>query len=274
MADVSLIIPVYGARDTIAACLDSVIAQTLDSIEVVLVDDHGPDDSLALARAHLAAYAGPKVFRFTETLANAGPGTARNKGLETATGEYVAFLDSDDRLEPDFCARLYASASAARADLACCDALRHEGDRTRRLCNPVFPDGALDERTRRRVLRELVTYLWTYLFRRAFLLENQIRFPASRSAEDTCLVCCCWLSAGRVARVQAPLYHYEVAPQSLSGRRDPDRWRQRLASLRSFERYARSSGRYRGRRCLVRRLVIRKGWLLAARDYLSNNLFK
>ena len=274
MPKLSIIIPVYAASQTLESCLESVLAQTFDEIEVVLVDDHGPDDSIALAREYLKDYAGPKRFLFTETLVNAGPGPARNKGLETASGEYVAFLDSDDRLDPAFCEKLYRAAAGTTADLACCDAICHEGTQTRLLENPLFPDGPLSEKMRERIMRRLVTYLWTYVFRREFLLENHISFPAFRSAEDSCLVCCSWLSAKRVARVREPLYHYRVAPQSLSSRRDPTRWKQRLSSLRSFETYARTCGLYRQHRRLIRRLVIRKGWLLAVRDYLTNNLFK
>lgn len=273
MVKVSIIIPVFGARESIVRCLDSVLAQTLDEVEAVLVDDHGPDDSIAVVREHLKDYAGPKQVRFTETITNAGPGAARNKGIEVATGEYLSFLDSDDLLEPAFCEKLYSAASAAKADLACCDAFRHEGTVTSRLRNPDFPDGILDVKTRSRVMREMVTYLWTYLLRREFLLENQIRFPAFRSAEDTCLICCSWLIAVRAARVPEPLYHYSVAPQSLSSKRDPGRWRQRLSSLQAFEQFARDSGCFRRYRGLIRLLVFKKGWLLAAKDYLTNNLF-
>ena len=272
MTKISLVIPVYAARDTIVPCLASVLSQTMDDVETILVDDHGPDDSIATARDFLKEYDGPKQFRFIETMTNSGPGAARNKGIEAAAGEYIAFLDSDDRIEPSFCEKMYRAASAVRADLACCDALMHEGTDTRELHNPYFTDGPLDEKTRSRIMRSFVTYLWTYLFRREFLTENHIRFPAFRSAEDTCLVCCCWLSASRAARIQEALYNYTATPQSLSRRPDPTRWRQRLSSLRSFERYARDSGLYRGHRCLIRRLVFKKGWLLAARDYLEESI--
>ena len=106
MCKVSLIIPVYAARETIEACLASVLAQTLDDIETILVDDHGPDGSIAVARAFLKDYEGPKQFRFTETPANTGPGAARNRGVEAAVGEYIAFLDSDDWLAPSFCEKM------------------------------------------------------------------------------------------------------------------------------------------------------------------------
>jgi glycosyltransferase EpsH len=273
MPKVSIIIPVYGARDHIVACLDSVLAQTLDDVEAILVDDHGPDDSIAIARQHLESYTGNKHFRFTQTPSNGGPGAARNIGIEAATGDYVAFLDADDTLDPAFCEKLWQTAVAVNADLACCHALQHEGDATRRLTNPSFPAGPIDIATRKRILRTLVTYLWTYLFRRDFLLEQGIRFPASHSAEDSCLVCCCWLSARSAALVDKPLYHYMVAPASVSRKRDPARWKNRLASFRALVAYARGKGLYRPYRGTLRLVVFKKGWLLAARDFLTNNLF-
>ena len=78
MVKVSLVIPVYNARAHLAECLDSVLAQTLDELEVVLVDDHGSDDSIDFAHTRLDTYEGPKRFVFCETAVNAGPGAARN----------------------------------------------------------------------------------------------------------------------------------------------------------------------------------------------------
>lgn len=272
MPKVSVIIPVYRAATTIAACLDSVISQSLDDLEVILVDDRSGDDTIEIARKHLADYKGPKRFRFLEMPANGGPGAARNHGLEAATGTYVSFLDADDTLEPGFCEKLYTAATAVNADLACCDATMYSLAGTEPLHNPDFPSGPLDEATRRRILRHVVTYLWTYIFRREFLLENGIQFPPFHSAEDTCLVCCSWLTARSAARVREPLYNYFAAPASLSARRDPQRWRQRLGSLRSFVQYARDKGLYAPYAGIIRWLFFKKGRLLAIRDYLKNNL--
>ena len=273
MPKVSLIIPVYKSKETIAACLDSVIAQTLGDLEVLLVDDHGGDGTLEKARRHLQGYKGPVRFRFLATEANSGPGVARNTGIAAAEGEYLAFLDSDDTLEPAFCEKLYTEAVRVGADLACCDATEFRLDGSRALHNPDFPSGPIDDSLRDRILRQMVTYLWTYLFRREFLLENGIVFPPFRSAEDTCLVCCSWLSARSAARVAEPLYNYFVAPTSLSFRPDPGRWRQRLGSLGTFDRYAREKGLHARHKRTIQWLVFKKGRLLALRDYLKNNLF-
>ena len=274
MTKVSVIIPVYGARDTIAGCLDTVLEQTLDEIEAILVDDHGPDDSIAVARAHLQDYSGPKRFRFIETPANAGPGAARNLGIETASGEYVAFLDSDDTLEPDFCQALYEAARQADADLAFGHIVFDTSDgRSVVRQNPPVRDGAFEGKAKRAYLRRFTSYFTTYIYRRSLLLENGIRFPGTHSAEDSCFLICSLLSARRIASVDKALYHYRISPASVSRKKDRGRWKNRLASLRTMVSFAREKGLYDRYRGTIRLLLFKKGWLMAARDYLTNNLF-
>ena len=274
MTKVSIIIPVYGARETITDCLDTVLAQTLDEIEAVLVDDHGPDDSISLARSYLAGYGGPKQFRFTETPANAGPGAARNRGIEVAEGEYVAFLDSDDILEPDFCQALYGAARQADADLAFGHiSLDSPDGHTEVRRNPPVTDGAFEGKAKRTYLKRFTSYFTTYLYRRSLLLEQGIRFPGTHSAEDSCFLICSLLSARRIASVDKALYHYRISPASVSRKKDPERWKNRLASLRTMAAFAREKGLYDRYRGTVRLLLFKKGWLMAAKDYLTNNLF-
>ncbi len=275
MSKVSLIIPVYRVRDQIVRCLDSVLAQTLDDLEIVLVDDHGPDDSMAVARRHLASYTGPKQFRFTETPCNSGPGAARNIGIQQATGRYVAFLDSDDTLDPAFCQRLVEAAEKADADIAC-GAISFDmpdGSSTLRH-NPPVQDGPFEGAVKRHYLRRFKSYFTTYLYRRNMLVENGILFPGTHSAEDSCFLICSLLAAQRIARDDKALYHYAIQPSSISNRKDPSRWKSRLESFRTMEAFARSKGLYKRYRGVIRLMIFKKGYLLAARDFLSNNLSK
>ena len=271
MPKVSVIIPVYGAAATIAACLDSVLAQTLDDVEVVLVDDHGPDESIALAKRHVTGREGGKRFVFTATPANAGPGAARNCGIQAATGEYVAFLDSDDTLEPDFCAALYAAARRVDADMACCDiAFDRPDGSTLVKANPRVVDGPFEGKAKRDYLCRFTSYFTTCLYRRSLLLDNDIRFPGTRSAEDSCFLICSLLTARSFAGVDRALYHYRLQENSVSRRRDPQRWRQRLASFKALKQYAKTHGLYDDYRATIDFLILKKGWLLAAKDWLLN----
>ncbi len=275
MRKVSLIIPVYRAENSLTDCLESVAAQTLDELEVILVDDHGNDGSVDVARRFLEAYTGPKTFRLTVTPANGGPGAARNCGIEAAAGEYLAFLDSDDTLEPGFCQRLWEAARSAEADLAVGSIVFDEPDGTATVRhNPPVEAGPFEGAAKKRYLRRFKAYFTTYLYRRSLLLEGGIRFPGTRSAEDSCFLICALLAARRIAPADEARYHYRIDPASISRKPDPGRWRQRLASLRAMEAFARDKGLYPRYRGTVRLLVLKKGWVMAAKDYLTNNLFK
>jgi len=275
MAKISLIIPVYNAAGHIEDCLRSVLAQTLDDLEAILVDDHGQDDSIGRAQALLSAYQGPKQFHFTATASNAGPGAARNLGISLASGQYVAFLDSDDRIDPTFCQALYEAARPADADLAFCHIAFDQADgRTLIRRNPLVTSGPFEGRAKRQYLRRFTSFFTTYIYRRDMLLERGIRFPGTHSAEDSCFLICSLLSARRIACVDQALYHYNIYPASTSRKRDPQRWKNRLESFRRMESFAREQGLYAPYRGVIRLMVFKKGYLMAFKDYLTDNLRK
>ena len=102
MAQVSVIIPVYNIEAHLRQCLDSVVRQTLTDIEIICVDDGSTDTSFKI----LTEYAAEDNRFLILTQENAGPGVARNTGLEQARGEHLIFLDSDDWFEPEFLERM------------------------------------------------------------------------------------------------------------------------------------------------------------------------
>ena len=112
---ISVLIANYNGAAMLDSCLRSVLAQTLTAIEVIVVDDFSSDDSLAVVRRIAAR--DPRVLLFTSPV-NGGPGAARNRGLDTARGRWIAVVDSDDLLHPERLQRLLASAEAAAADIA------------------------------------------------------------------------------------------------------------------------------------------------------------
>ena len=109
---VSIISPVYNVAAYICECIDSIVGQTMTDWEVLFVDDHGTDNSIAIAKQHIARLPREiaEKFRFLETPQNSGPGIARNLGIKQARGEYIAFVDSDDRMEPQMLDRLLLKA--------------------------------------------------------------------------------------------------------------------------------------------------------------------
>ena len=273
MPKVSIIIPVYKAQATIAACLDSVIAQTMDDLEVLLVDDQSRDGSIDTAQRHLLPYNGPIKFIFLGTDTHGSPGVARNLGIEKASGEYLAFLDSDDTLDPHFCEHLYAAATDSKADLAYGHISIDRADGGSNIKrNPLVPNGAFEGQVKRQYLRQFISYFTTYLYRKEFIKENEILFPNTHSAEDSCFLICALLSAHRIACVDEVLYHYRIHALSISQKKDPQRWRNRLKSFRAMKHFARQKGLYRPYQSSINWVILKKGWIMAAKDYFKNNL--
>ncbi len=116
---ISVIVPVYNVEDYIEACLDSLLSQTYQNAEFILVDDASTDGSLSICQSYAARDGRVRIFSLPE---NRGPSAARNEGLGRALGEFVSFVDSDDRAEPELLEKLYASLTETGADISACGA--------------------------------------------------------------------------------------------------------------------------------------------------------
>lgn len=111
---VSVIIPVYNTEKYLRRCLESVCNQTLRELEVICVNDASTDASAAILAEFAAHDSRVKVITFEQ---NRGVSSARNAGIEEASGEYIGFVDSDDKIDLDFYETLYAQAKASGVDV-------------------------------------------------------------------------------------------------------------------------------------------------------------
>lgn len=110
---VSIIIPVYNGEKFIARCLDALVGQSLRDIEIICVDDGSADTTFSI----LESYEQKDIRIKALTQSNKGPGGARNAGLKRAEGEYISFIDADDRVGDDYLEKLYNVAKLYDADL-------------------------------------------------------------------------------------------------------------------------------------------------------------
>ena len=106
MPKVSIIVPVYNEEEYVSTCLDSLINQTLDDIEIILIDDNSTDNSLNILLDYAKKYPNIKVYHNEK---NIGQGASRNRGLSLATGEYIGFVDSDDYIRNTMYEDMYKS---------------------------------------------------------------------------------------------------------------------------------------------------------------------
>ena len=113
MPQVSVIVPVYNVEKYIRRCVDSILAQTFEDFELILVDDGSPDNCPAICDEYAAKDNRVRVIHQE----NGGVSGARNAALNVATGEYIAFCDSDDWWETGFLESMVSSAHSSRADM-------------------------------------------------------------------------------------------------------------------------------------------------------------
>ena len=113
---VSIIVPVYNTADYLSACLDSLLAQTYENLEIIIIDDGSTDNSPAIIESYAKKDSRIKTIRQK----NQGLSGARNAGLKEATGEYVTFVDSDDMIEPSMLQDMIIALEDTNSDIAVC----------------------------------------------------------------------------------------------------------------------------------------------------------
>ena len=205
---VSVVVPFFNVEAYLAECLDSLLAQTLEDVEVLLVDDGSPDGSRAIAEEYAAR---DDRFRVV-TRPNGGLGAARNTGVREAQGRYLTFVDSDDLLPADALAVLVASAEQTGSDLVCGAVERFDSRRT------WSPKWVPEVHRRRRLgitlddhvvlVRNL--YTWDKLFRRDFFETQGLWFREGVSYEDQPIITQLFARAGSIDVLPDVVYRYRL----------------------------------------------------------------
>ncbi len=179
MVPVSVVVTAYNVERHIAGTVRSIRAQTLADIEIIVVNDGSTDGTRAVLEA-LAG--GERPLRLVHR-PNGGVSAARNSGLESATGEYVLFVDGDDLLLPTACELLHASAHAGDADMVVSDYLmrRESTGADVRVGGSGFTRVTGAEFARMMLVPEFPVAVWNKLVRRSLYVEHGIRFPENMS---------------------------------------------------------------------------------------------
>lgn len=208
---ISVIVPVYNTEAYIGKCLDSLVSQTMREIEFILVDDCGTDRSMDIVRRYAAEDARIRILEGTE---NTGVAQARNRGMETARGEYTAFVDSDDWLAPDYFRLLYDKAVTEQADMV-------KGSFTAVWTDRAEPS-RMNDGIRQCLLRHAFpgiayTYaFWNTLFRTDMLRRHHITFPSLTHGEDLVFLVNALLHANKLVLEDGAVYYYNQHDSSTS----------------------------------------------------------
>lgn len=256
---ISVIVPVYNSREYLTACLDSLASQTMGDAQILLIDDGSTDDSPRICgeycrrHAHFFAYRKP----------NGGLSDARNYGLTKASGRYIAFVDSDDYVEPDFLESLWRKAQEG-AQIVCCGYFREEGTCSKlhypsdgRISLTEFWTSILEG-------EEIGNFMCNKLFE-ARLFE-QIRFPKGKKYEDMRTLYRLADRAEHISVCTKPLYHYVSRKRSITASFNQDSAGQLLEAGEEIACYVQGHYPQLADAC--------EGYRLRQRIIVANALFK
>ena len=208
--EVSIIVPAYDVAGQLEQCLQSLVRQTIESLEILVVDDGSRDATAAIAGDFEARF--PHRLRLIHQ-ANGGCAAARSTGLKEARGEYVGFVDGDDWVEPTMFETLFRAASLHDVEIAQCGYREVYADGS--TATPVAERASQPSRDGRCVVTRAIDLaatrptIWRRLYRRAFLNSHRIAFPVHiRSFDDTAFQFETLVRAGRVALLPEVGYNY------------------------------------------------------------------
>lgn len=211
---VSVVITIYNREKYIKDCVCSLFEQTLDDIEFIFVDDASTDKSLLILDELVDKYPSRKPFvKVFHMKMNGGRAVARQIGIDSANGEYIIHVDSDDWIDKDMIELLYIKAKKTDADIVGCNII-HEYDDYQCVFKQDYSD-EMEENIRRLLSGKIFPSLCTSLTRTSIIKDNNILFPKGiDTGEDLLFNLQLYLHAQKVIGIDVPSYHYRHTEDS------------------------------------------------------------
>lgn len=214
--DISVIIPVYNVEKYLIRCVDSVLRQQNATLELILVDDGSTDTSGKICDDYAAKHSNVMSLH----IENSGPATAKNAGYDHATGNYIAFIDSDDEIKPNMFSTMLQSGYKHNADIVCCNYIQINEDGSYEHTEHTGKEYVLnqDEAIKAILIKDKIySQCWTKIYKRATMEANHIRNTEGlKTDEDFIYNIQAFACSETVCVVDQPLYIYSHRSTSLS----------------------------------------------------------
>lgn len=262
---ISVVVPIYNVEQYLERCVNSILQQTYQNLEIILVDDGSPDNSGAICDSYSFLDQRIKVIHRR----NGGLSDARNVGLDMASGEFIAFVDSDDTIMPEMIEKLFQRIDIDQSDMSFCGyrQVNQDGDI---LSEVVLPDNVLTGfealKSSYEDIGVLYTLAWNKLYKKH--LFQGIRFPVGKYHEDEFTTYKIIDQCVKISIVREALYLYYQRDNSIM---QEDYSVKRLdgieASYKRYIYYKNKGGKYR-------ELLVPEGNTFAQVFYRSKLLFK
>lgn len=198
MPKVSVIVPIYNVEKYLEKCINSLLSQTLEDIQIILVNDGSKDNSGNIAREYEKNNKNRIIYVEKE---NGGLSDARNHGLKYATGDFIAFLDSDDYIEKNAYEEMYNKAIEENADYVECDFIWE-------FPNKIRVDKQHPYKNKKEMLSFVRVVAWNKLIKRQLITDNNLEFPKGLRYEDVEFTYKLIPFINKFAYVDKPFIHY------------------------------------------------------------------
>lgn len=224
----SIIVPVFGTEKYIDVCMNSLLKQKVSDYEIILVDDKSPDNCPMICDSYAKQYENVHVVHKST---NEGLGYARNTGIEVASGDFLAFVDSDDTVDEDFLSRIDASLNEDTDILVFGMIFRYEKENGKIVYDDmrkVMESSVLNAEQKVQFFKELYrvglfNYVCNKLYRREFVIRYCKLFEQTKLIEDFLFNICAFSKTCRIESISDPLYIYRKPDhETLSSQYNPD----------------------------------------------------
>ena len=267
---VSIIVPVYNSVSFLPKCVESLLSQTLQEIEIILVNDASTDHSLKILQEYQTKH--PEKIVVIDSKINQRQGGARNLGIEIAKGEYIGFVDSDDWIEKEMYAELYQEAIKHHSDI--CYTKRQQVDEKGTVAQDsadyFLSVGEVTENNRKKMLMNHITFVQRNIYKRSLIMEHHIRFPAHVRYEDIFFDPFVLLHANHIAAVDKTLYNYYIHSASTIHNTDEKKFIDKIAVALLLVEELKKRNCYDAFKDEFDYLYFRKGYIHATINYMIN----
>lgn len=219
MTKLSIIVPVYNVEKYLPKCLESLIKQTLNDIEIICVNDGSMDNSLAILKEFASRDSRIRIIDNQHQ----GVAKTRNTGIEQSTGEYIGFVDSDDYIDIDFFEKLYNSATKSNSDIAIASILKHKNFFNIYNAKYTKEETAITIQDKIKLCEDkkhFFFYAWNKIYHSGFIKKNNIKFSEGQIYEDVMFAIKALYYSNKIISVYGTKYHYIEHENSLTKYKD------------------------------------------------------
>ena len=247
MKKVSIIVPVYNVELYIEKCLESLVNQTLEEIEIIIVNDGSKDNSKKIINKYIEKYPNKIIYLEKE---NGGLSDARNYGIQYAIGEYIAFLDSDDYVKTDTYEKMYNKAKIDNADLVECDFYWSYKNKNKKDIGIRYTND------KKEMIEKIRVVAWNKLIKKEIIVDNNLKFPKGLRYEDVEFTYKLILYINKVSFIEEPMIYYVQRDNSISKVQN-DRTKEIFSVLENVIDYYKSNGFYKEYKTVLEYIYVR-----------------